>query len=195
MKKEDVVELEKISDELFEISKKLNSFEEKDEDNHFVYKDASNSLRNVCGDLNSLIEGSEIKSSKKRSVKSHNIFSNSLLIKSSDIKKKIDGNISIHKLPVECLEATITDGHLNMTIVEYLKGYDSSKSSERVVNGEGDGESFKFDDFLSEIEAICLPYLVKSGPRYPTNRFQDVYKRSDAVPYNSATIHIIKEYD
>lgn len=117
-------------------------------------------------------------------------------IKSSrDIKTRIDRKIESYELPFECVNATIDDGHLDMTIVEYLKGYGSSKTKENVINGKGDGESFEFDDTLKYEEAVCLPYLVKQGTSYPTAYFQDVYKRKDAVPFSTATIHLIKEYD
>ena len=117
-------------------------------------------------------------------------------IKSSrDVKTRIDKKIEFHDLPFECVNASIDDGHLDMTIVEHLKGYGSSKTREKVINGKGDGESFEFDDTLKYEEAVCLPYLVKQGTSYPTAYFQDVYKRKDVVPFSTATIHLIKEYD
>ena len=112
-----------------------------------------------------------------------------------NVKNMVDTQIKRYDLPFECFEAVIKNNHLELVIIEHLKGYGNFKAKDKIKNGEGDGKSFVFDEPLSREESVCLPYLVKAGSHYPTCYFNGVYKRKDEVPYNTATISIIKEYD
>ncbi len=89
----------------------------------------------------------------------------------------------------------IENGCLYLTIARCLKGYGSTKMKDEIIKGSGDGSFFEFEKPLDKEVASCLPGLVKVGTHYPTQYFSDVYKRKEAVKYNSAIVHVITEYD